>query len=110
MKQTAEFLGARRQLPVTDTADRGRVVGHDGHRELRPRAVPASLDVGHRSRKTREAGDPAHDRRRQRPSDRGVPTAQPRRQKINADDPGEERRCPVNEESEGDEDAVRPEA
>ena len=40
MKQSAEFLGARRQAPVTDAADRGRVVGHDGHRELHTGAVP----------------------------------------------------------------------
>jgi hypothetical protein len=41
MQQTAEFLGARRQAPVPDTADRRRIVGQDGHRELHTRAVPA---------------------------------------------------------------------
>ena len=41
MEQTAEFLGTGRQAPVPDTADRGRVVGHDRHRELHTGAVPA---------------------------------------------------------------------
>ena len=41
MKQSAEFLGARGQATVTDAADRGRVVGHDRHRELHTGAVPA---------------------------------------------------------------------
>ena len=40
MEQTAEFLGARSQATVTDAADRGRIVGHDCHRELHLCSVP----------------------------------------------------------------------
>jgi hypothetical protein len=41
MKQSAEFLGARGQPTVADAADCGRVVSHDGHRELHTGTVPA---------------------------------------------------------------------
>ena len=41
MQQTAEFLGAGRQAPVPNTADRGRIVGPHCHRELHTGPVPA---------------------------------------------------------------------
>ena len=40
MEQPAEFVGARSQATVTDATDRGRVVGHDRHRELHLCSVP----------------------------------------------------------------------
>ena len=41
MEQLAEFLSARGQTPIADTADRRRVVRHDRHRRVAHGAVPA---------------------------------------------------------------------
>ncbi len=62
MKQSAEFLGAHSQAPVTDAADRGRVVGHDGHRELHTGAVPAFV-TQLPGAPTQQAGDDTFDHR-----------------------------------------------
>jgi len=62
MEQTAEFLGARRQAPVPDPADGGRVVGHHRHQELHPRAVRAFV-AQVSGPPTQQAGDHTLDHR-----------------------------------------------